>query len=222
MSRTNKSIAESESDLSARPNKALFTPPVSSKQGHKASASGRDALKHIMTLHLVTILLLSMVLVSAAYAQQGERQNFGSEGLFSYVPPNGWKVSEFPGLKFKVCFGQPANGFAPNITVVDEASEKPLEDYVKDNIAFMQKLFQGQKILGQADFTTSDGARAVKLITERDDAQTKKSLRQIFYFFDAGGEKLVVTGSSLAEDGAALDQVFDASMKTFAVTKKPS
>jgi hypothetical protein len=58
------------------------------------------------------------------------------------------------------------------------------------------------------------------MVTERDDDQTKKRLRQIFYFFDAGDKKLIATCSSLAEDGAALDKVFDAAMKTLAVTKK--
>jgi len=222
MNAKNEFVGEPRNNLNARLDKTVFTPSGPSKKEHKASASPKQARKYIVTLHLGVILLLSMALVSVAYAQQGEPQAFGSDGLFSYVPPDGWKVWEFPGMKFKVCSGQPAKGFASNITVVDEASEKSLDDYVKDNAANMQTLFQGLKILGQNDFTTSDGARAIRMVTERDDDQTKKRLRQIFYFFDAGNKKLVATCSSLAEDGAALDKVFDAAMKTFAVTKKPN
>lgn len=222
MNAKNEFVCEPKNYMNARLNKTVFTSSGSSGQGHKATASRKQARKYIVALHLGVIVLLSMALVSVVSAQHGERQAFGSDGLFSYVPPDGWKVWEFPGMKFKVCSGQPAKGFASNITVVDEASEKPLDDYVKDNVANMQKLFQGLKILGQNDFTTSDGARAIRMVTERDDDQTKKRLRQIFYFFDAGNKKLVATCSSLAEDGAALDKVFDAAMKSFAVTKKSS
>lgn len=222
MNAKNKFVGEPRNNLNARLNETVFTLSDSAKQGHKASESRKRARKYVMALYVGIIVLLSTALVAGAYAQEGERQAFGSNGVFSYVPPDGWKVWEFPGMKFKVCSAQPAKGFASNITVVDEASEKPLDDYVKDNAANMQGLFQSLKILGQNDFTTSDGARAIRMVTERDDDQTKKRLRQIFYFFDAGNKKLIATCSSLAEDGAALDKVFDAAMKTFAVTKKPS
>ncbi len=135
------------------------------------------------------LLLLNVALLPTAHAEQAAAQDFGSGGLFSYVPPDGWKVSEVPGLKYKVCLGNPAKGFAPNIVVVEEAYEKSLDDYVKANIAMMQKVFQDHKILSQTDFTTSGGARAVKMITEREDPQLKKRLRQIYYFFDAGNKK---------------------------------
>jgi len=222
MNPKSKLVGEPKNNLSAMPEKKVFTSSSSATQRHKASASRKLAWKLIVAVHLGVILLLSMALVSVAYAQQSERQSFGSDGLFSYVSPNGWNVLEFPGLKYKVSRGQPAKGFAPNINVVDEAYPKSLEDYVKDNRANMIRSFHGLKILSQNDFMTSKGVRAIRMVTERDDDATKKRLRQIFYFFDAGNNKLVATCSTLAEDGDALDQVFDAAMKTFAVEKKPS
>jgi hypothetical protein len=180
----------------------------------------KQAWAYMMTV-LGVLLFLNIAVVSVAPAQQSVKQDFGSGGLFSYVPPDGWTVSEFPGLKFKICRGEPAKGFAPNIVVVDEAYDKSLEDYVKANIAGMEKIFQGQKILSQNDFTTSDGTRAVKMVTEREDPQVKKNLRQVYFFFDAGNKKLVATCTSLADDGGSVDPVFDAAMKTFAVTKNP-
>jgi hypothetical protein len=168
---------------------------------------------------LGVVLLLSVAMVSMVRAQQAAKQDFGSGGLFSYVPPEGWTVSDIPGLKFKVSRGEPANGFAPNIVIVDEAYNKSLEDYVKDNITTMEKLFQGQKILSQSDFTTSDGTRALKMVTERDDPQVKKTLRQTYYFFDAGNKKLVAACTRLAGNGDSVDSLFDAAMKTFTVKK---
>lgn len=180
-----------------------------------------EGWKYIVTLHLGALFLLSLFLVVGANAQQIDRQDFGSGGMFSYVPPSGWKVSEFPGLKFKISRGDPVKGFAPNIVVADEAYNKSLDDYARDNIVNLQKLFHGLKILDQADFKTSDGTRVIKVLTERDDDMVKKRLRQVFYFYDAGNKKLVATCSGLAEEGPGSDMVCDASMKTFSVTPPP-
>lgn len=211
-------VDEARSDLSGRPYVTVFTSLVSAKRGQKASAKRKGAWKGIMALHLSLILLLSMALAFDANAQQTERPDFGGGGIFSYVPPNGWKVLEFPGLKFKISRGEPVKGFAPNIVVADEAYNKSLDDYAKDNIATLQKIFHGLTIISQTDFTTSDGTRVIKLLTERDDDISKKRVRQVFYLYDAGNKKLVATCSSLAEEAPASDMVCDASMKTFNVT----
>ncbi len=215
-------VDEARSNLSGRPYGTVFTSPVSAKRGQKGSANRKGAWKYIITLHLGLLLLLSMPLVFDANAQQAERQDFGGGGIFSYVPPNGWNVLEFPGLKFKISRGAPVKGFAPNIVVADEAYNKSLDDYAKDNIATMQKLFHGLKIISQTDFTTSDGTRVIKLLTERDDDISKQKLRQVYYFYNAGNKKLVATCSSLAKEAPASDLVCDASMKTFHVTTNPN
>lgn len=170
-----------------------------------------------LVLPLGVVLALGMLWTGAAQAQQNDRPDFGGGGIFSYVPPKGWKVADFPGLKFKISLGAPVKGFAPNIVVVDEAYEKSLDDYAKDNIATMQQMFPGMKLLGQTDFTTAGGARAIKLVTERTDESVKGKMRQVYYLYDAGNKKLAVTCSSLAEEGAASDAVCDGAMKTFTV-----
>lgn len=205
----------------AAPDGTAFTRVVSTKQAQRARVNRRKAWKPILALHLGAFLLLSMFLVSDVNADQLERQDFGSGGVFSYVPPDGWKVADFPGLKFKISHGAPVNGIAPNIVVVDEAYNKSLDDYAKDNTATIQKMFRGLKILGQTDFATSNGTRAIKEIIERDDDLSKKRLRQVFYFYDAGDKKLVATCTGLPETASAQDLVCDASMKTFSVTPAP-
>ncbi len=214
-------IAETKSNANRRRYETAFTRPIFKKPAGEPAASQQRACSHVMTV-VGVLLLLTITLFPVAHAQQGVSQDFGSGGLFSYVPPDGWKVVEFPGLKYKICLGEPVKGFAPNIVVTDEAYEKSLDDYVKDNVAAMQQIFQGQKILSQTDFTISGGARAVKMVTERHDPQSNKNIRQTYYFIELGNKKLVVTCSNIAEDGGALDQVFEAAMKTFTVTKDPA
>jgi hypothetical protein len=173
-----------------------------------------------MRFHIGLLVFLSVLLVSEAHSQEAQRPDFGGDGIFSYVPPQGWRVVEFPGLKYKIAHAAPANAFAANINVVSEKYTGSLEDYARDNVAQMQAGGGGFALLGQTEFTTSEGLRGIKLVTEADDmySKEKRRLRQIQYLFNAGPTMLVVTCSTLAADGKTLDQEFDAAMKTFRVT----
>jgi len=59
-----------------------------------------------------------------ANAQQVQNQDFGSGDIFVLCPPNGWIVSEVPGLKFKISRRAPTKGVAHNIVVADESYNK--------------------------------------------------------------------------------------------------
>jgi hypothetical protein len=136
-----------------------------------------------------------------------------SEAGFSFVAPPGWEVRPFPGLKFKVVVGPAADGFAPNINVVDEKANIPLDDYVTGNLDTMQQVFQRFRLVKQDAFKTAAGLEGGRLFVENE--QGGKLLRQIFYFFGKGDTKYVLTCTALAEGGDRLDPVFEASMKTF-------
>ncbi len=174
-----------------------------------------------MRFHIGLLVFLSVLFVSEANSQEAQRPDFGGDGIFSYVPPQGWKVVEFPGLNYRVSHGAPANEFAPNINVMAEAYSGPLENYARAGAARMKAAGGGFELLKQTDFTTSDGLRGVKAVFEVDDrfSQTKRRLRQTQYLFNAGPTTLVVTCSTLADGGTDFDQVFDTAMKTFRVTK---
>lgn len=141
------------------------------------------------------------------------RRHYEEQGGFSYIPPEGWKVMEFPGLKYKISCGQRANEFAPNINVVDEAFGGALDDYVDASVTNMEKLFKNLRIVSREPFSPEGGLSSVKLITENE--QFGRPLRQTFFFFDKGNKMYVVTCSALGEGGEELDDLFDAAMKTF-------
>ena len=126
-------------------------------------------------------------------------------------------MKEIPGLKYQIAVGEPVDGFAPNINVVDESFRGSLSDYVAKNLQALGKLFKDFKKLSESEFKTDSGLKGTKLITQAD--QQGRSLRQTFFFFEGKpGKKLVITCSALADKGSKLDPLFEASMKTFAVS----
>ena len=134
-------------------------------------------------------------------------------GGFSYLPPAGWRIRTFPGLKYRICYAKPASGFAPNINVADEVSAMPLDKYLQFSMAGMRKVYTSLRVLKQAPFATASGIRGERMVV--DGIVADKHLHQIFYVFPASNHKIVLTASSLASDDSRYDAATDASMKTF-------
>ena len=133
-----------------------------------------------------------------------------------YQPPPGWRLTTVPGLKYKVSFTHPANGFATNLNIVDETAPMSIEEYARQNIVTMKRRLPGFQLTGQSPFATAAGLRGVRLRGKS--SPGGRALRQVFYLFPGrGSQKFVVTLSSPAADGSKYDQSVDAAMKTFTV-----
>jgi hypothetical protein len=159
-----------------------------------------------------------VLLLTIAYGGCGDnapRQHYEKAGGFSYDPPETWQVVEYPSLKYRISIGPRENEFVPNINVVDEAFSGQLVDYVDGNLENMKRVFVRLDILKREDFQTEDGQAAVRVITEME--HYGRRLRQTFYFFGKGKRKYTSTCSALAEEGEALDGIFEKSMKTFRI-----
>lgn len=150
-----------------------------------------------------------------AKAPDDPNRNFDEEGGFSFVRPEGWQLTDIPGLDYEGAIGPSSNGFAPNITVVDETFGGTLDEYVEANVETLQSSFEGFQIVDQGDFRPNEGDNAVRLATESMQQGTR--LRQTFYFFDAGSKKFVLTCSRLPSGQEAVDAACDESMETFRV-----
>lgn len=164
-----------------------------------------------------------LLFIITGCSQDDRRTYIPPGGEFSYVPPEQWILRDFPGYKYKFAFGQPSEGFAPNINVADEYAPVTLDDYVAGNLRVMPQMYEKTggnnfRVLSQAEFTTDSKQRGVRVITESE--MNGKKMRQSFYFFDGGGgKKFVATCTVLAEGGESYDRLFDASMKTFKTSR---
>ena len=165
------------------------------------------------TICRILAVVLTVSLVCVGCGGRAPRQHYEKAGAFSYDPPSGWQVIEFPGLKYRISHGPRENEFAPNINVIDEAFSGTLAAYVDANLQNMEKLFVNMKVLSREDFKTQDNESAVKILTENE--QQGRMLRQTFFFIGSGNRKYVVTCTALADGGDKFDTAFAESVKTF-------
>jgi len=166
---------------------------------------------------LLLVIVFFCFATDAAYAEVGAR-HIEQAGSFSLQAPKGWQFREFPGMKFQIALGPAANSFSPNINIVDEAYGGALKNYVDENVKSLEKMFVQFTLVKREAFVTTSGVKGERMITTS--LQQKSLVRQTFYFFPGPkGRYLVVTCSTLAERGAALDSMFEESLRTFELAK---
>jgi hypothetical protein len=167
------------------------------------------------TIRYFSAAVLALAVLCDGCGAKPPRAHYEKAGGFSYDPPKGWRIVEFPGLKYRISHGQSENGFAPNVNVVDEKFSGTLSAYVDLNLETMKKTFTDAKVLKREDFQTEDGLPAVRVVCE--DMQQGQRLRQTFCFFGNSNRKYVVTCTALADGGEKLDPLFAESTKTFRI-----
>jgi hypothetical protein len=161
------------------------------------------------------VAILTLAIVVAGCGGKPRRGHYEQAGGFSYDPPKGWQITQFPGLKYRISHGPAEHEFAPNINVLDESFVGSLAEYVDLNLGKMKDMFTGFTLLKREDFQTEDGLPGTRLVVE--DKQQGRALRQTFCFFSNSTRKYVVTCTALAEGGESLDGLFAQSMRTFRV-----
>lgn len=171
-----------------------------------------------MRRRVIVGFLLAAMLPVAAHAAGPPQEESGryhaADGSFSYVPPPGWELTDFPGMKYRMAMGPRANDFTSNINVVDEARPGPLEDAVEVSLQQLRAAFRDYRLLERGEFETRSGERAVKIVGEAR-IESGQLVRFIQFLFDAGNRKLVATCSTLAEGAAPVEALCDEAMRSF-------
>jgi hypothetical protein len=159
------------------------------------------------------VLVGALVALASVTAAQGGQRVQEKVGGFSYTLPEGWNLRELPGLKYRIAYSKPSNGFAPNVNFVDEAYTGPLAEYVRLNKENIVKAGLKYTFGAERAFATDSVGQAVRL--ETDAEQQGRKLRQIFYFLEAKTRKFVATCSRLIDQPASSDAGCDAIVKSF-------
>lgn len=155
------------------------------------------------------VLFAIMIFACAGYtAAQPCTRHVETPGGFSICLPDGWIVKQQEGEAYKMLFGQPSDGFAPNLNFKEEKSNLELSAYVaagvKNILASKDQLgTTSMEVLGQSDFVTDDGVRRIRIVLLS--AYKGHQVRTIQYLFAASpGRKLIVTGTSLEKNRKSL------------------
>lgn len=139
-------------------------------------------------------------------------RHYEDEGGFSYIPPDGWVISE-DGNKFMTASGLMVEELGANINFVDEIFEGSLDDYVDASRAFLEVFFDEIVFIEQGDFLTESGLRGIRQVYENDFLDLL--VLQRLYFFDTGEIKILATCTRLLETSEEIDALCDESMLTF-------
>ena len=145
--------------------------------------------------------------------KQEKGRHYEEGGRFSFVPPDGWQVVQLPGMKYGVFSGPTANGFAPNINVLDEAYAGSLDDYVTLSIRNLRVMFPQFLKLSQEDLKLDSGLPAVRVVGRN--SMNNMEMEQTMYFVKRSSKMFVITGSKLASDGRNLANEFEKCARSF-------
>ena len=175
-----------------------------------------------ITIKLCFAILLALTLVSLVAGQEKSETYSEPAAGFSFVIPQGWTMQDIPDKKYKQIFGEKANDFTPNIHILDEDFNGPLEVYAEKGQKYAESSYKQMgfdKItkISQTAFTTKSGQSGIKLTNEIE-AYGRKHLFRQYLFAGKNNKVFVFTCSSLADD-TITGPACDASMKTLTFTK---
>jgi hypothetical protein len=170
-------------------------------------------MRHTFALALM-LLVVPVGLANAACSRHQE-----TKGGFSLCPPDGWKTELSEQAKYTSFFAEAANGFMANINVQDEVANLPLAEYVtigtKRAVEMAKEAgFKRVDVTSRGDFTTESKERGVRVVYESEFQD--REIRSVQYAFSAkGGQKIILTCTTLLSDKQALGPVCDRVAKSF-------
>jgi hypothetical protein len=142
----------------------------------------------------------------------GSQYTYAKSGI-SIQPPKDWIKKEISGLDYVAFVSDATNPPSATITLIEESSPSPMDEYVKTNIAAISQAFEQFKEIGRSEFKTNSGIVGVAIAL--DSEQLGRKLRQVFYFFPGKDDKkLVFTCSFLTKDSEKLAPLCAASLQT--------
>jgi hypothetical protein len=139
------------------------------------------------------------------------------ENGYSHRIPQGWESKPAPPSKAAMIAAPESSGLSSNMVTTIEPYDGTLRSYVDDaNIQSLRKRAVKGKVV-RAEFTTDSKTPAYKVKLQNKVKDT--DVGQTMYFFESpGNKKIVVTCTAPAQFEAQLEPLFDACMKTFALS----
>ncbi len=136
---------------------------------------------------------------------------YAPDDSFSLIPPTDWQPAEI-GLEFPGLIGPKVGNFSPNLIFIRDESTFPVFFYAAIVQDDLKESLQNLSEISEDYLTTDEGKDYFRW--EITDTQNGISLRQIFYFFESGNMKLVITYTRLNNQASEYDAVVDKAMQS--------
>ena len=156
---------------------------------------------------------------NATPAPQKIGETFTSvEHGYSHRIPLGWERKPAPPSKATMIAAPESSGVSSNMVTTVEPYDGTLRAYVDTNIESLKKSAVKGKAVSR-EFTTDSKTPAYKVKLQNKVKGT--DVGQTMYFFQgAGDKKIIITCIAPVESQAQLEPLFDACMKTFALSPR--
>jgi hypothetical protein len=169
------------------------------------------------TLTLIPASNSTNTVISTQVITSTDGRHVELEGGFSYIPPVGWQVVEFPGEKYKIVAGKASTDSYLILTFSDETYAGSLDNYVAGNLNGLKSAYKSVNIINQENFKTDNGESAIKIIAEN--KINGEQLHQTYYIFADNDRKFIITYTRLQGSDEDNDVLIDQCIKTFQVDK---
>lgn len=162
----------------------------------------------------------SVIFFCLFFIQAVSAQNVCTDtaGNFSFVMPEGWTAVTLNGVQYRTAAGITIEGFTQNITAMREKFAGTLDEYLEEAKKHLIAQDGELQIVKEEPFTTIGNIEGIKIVF--DCVYSSLSLKQYLYIFQVENICFLFTCSVAADEPEEIEEVFDASMKTFRTLHK--
>ncbi len=183
---------------------------------------------------LVGFVALVVIILAIKYFNKSVPEQFGTstpapqkiggtftsaENGYSHRIPEGWESKPPPPSKVAMIAAPKSSGLLSSMVTIVEPYDGTLRSYVDDaNIQSLKKSAVKAKVRS-VDFVTDSKTPAYKVKLQS--KTNNLDVAQTMYFFEGqGNKKIVITCTAPAQFESGLEPLFDACMKTFALSTR--
>lgn len=166
----------------------------------------------------LSILFFIFILISYLSSQDYYMDDFKD---FTFEMPDGWETMTYPGLKYKIIYGDSVKGQNQNMIFVSEEVSGSMEEVVSEYLSGQKETDDSASaytVITQEKFENNYNLESRKIIIELPEGE---GIAKHYFYFFKHNNILYICAATLPYDAEPeIVEMLDASMKTFQVLDK--
>ena len=158
--------------------------------------------------------------INPADATDERRRHTEAGSGFSMIPPPGWNAKPGPETDKRTFLGPFVNGYQTHIIFVVDRNTTPTEKFVDVVLAGQKKVHPTLRIASRSAAETTSSLHGTKVVAET--TIDGRLFRVTQYFFGQEDQRLTITSTIPATEGAETDVMFEVSAKTVRFNAAPA